>query len=145
MHLLYHRVVVDDRHPFRQMVLLYLVLMKMVNDMVIHFADVNQVHHLDVVLVHLIVDVLQILDELNLDENLAYLDEHLADVNLVDVVLELNVVHLDVLVLLVDVALNHQMKMDCFLHVVVVAVKLVEKLKVVLMVLQQLVLLELPE
>ena len=98
------------------------------------------VHHLDVVLVHLIVDVLQNLDEQNLDENLASVDVHL-----VDVVPVLIVVHLDVLVLLVDVALNHQMKMDCFLHVVVVAVKLVEKLKVVLMVLQQLVLLELPE
>ena len=121
-----------------------------VNDKESFLVVLHLVHHLDVVLVHLIVDVLQNLDEQNLDENLAYLgvvlvDVHLVDVHLVDVVLELNVVHLDVLVLLVDVALNHLMKMDCFLHVVVVAVKLVEKLKLVLMVLQQLVLLELPE
>jgi hypothetical protein len=62
--------------------------------------------------------------------NLALEDEHL-----VDVVLALNVVHLDELVLQVVVAFRHQMKMDCCLHVVDVEVMLA----VVQMVLPQLV------
>jgi hypothetical protein len=47
---------------------------------------------------------------------------------MVDVVLVLNVVHLDELVLQVDVALMYRMyrmKMDCYQHVVDVAVMLV--------------------
>ena len=136
MHLLCHRVVVDDRHLFRQMVRQYLELMKMVNDMESYLVVLHLVHHLDVVLVRHFVDVLQNLDEQILDENLASVDEHSADV-----VLVLNVVHLDELVLLVDVAFRHQMKMDCFLHVVVVAMML----EVVLMVLKLLEQLVLPE
>ena len=136
MHLLYLRVVVDDRHPFRQMVRQYLELMKMVNDKESYLVDVHLVHHLDVVLVRHFVDVLQNLDEQIQDEILASVDEHL-----VDVVPVLNVVHLDELVWQVVVALNHQMKMDCYLHEVVVAMML----EVVLMVLQLLEQLVLPE
>jgi hypothetical protein len=80
------------------MVRQYLVLMKMVNDKESYLVDVHLVHHLDVVLVRHFVDVLQNLDEQILDENLACLDEHLEDEHSVDVVLVLNVVHLDELV-----------------------------------------------
>jgi hypothetical protein len=128
MHQLRHRVVVDDRHLYRQMVRQYLELMKMVNDMenlLDHLVVLNQVRHLDE-LVRQIADVLQNLDEQILDVNLAYLNVHLVDVHLVDVVLVLNVVHLDELVLQVDVAFHRQMKMDYYLHVVDVAVKLVK-------------------
>jgi hypothetical protein len=76
------------------------------------------------------VGVLQNLDELNQDVNLALVDEHL-----VGAVLVLNVVHLDELVLQVDVAFHHLMKMDCYLHEVVVEVKM----EVVQIVLPQLV------
>ena len=111
-----------------------------VNDKESFLVVLHLVHHLDVVLVHLIVDVLQNLDEQNLDENPASVD-----VRSVDVVPVLIVVHLDELVWQVVVAFHHQMKMDCYLHVVVVAMMLVEKLEVVLMALQQQVLLVLRE
>jgi hypothetical protein len=103
----------------------------MVNDKESYLVDVHLVHHLDVVLVrHFLQDVQQNLDVQNLDVNLASADEHL-----VDVVPVLNVVHLDELVLQVDVAFRRQMKMDCYLHVVDVA----EMLVMVQMVLLQLV------
>jgi hypothetical protein len=91
-------------------------------------------------LVRHFVVALQIPDEQNLDVNLAYLDVHLVDAHLVDVVPVLNVVHLDELVLQVDVALMSQMKMDYYLHVVDVEVKMVMMIvKLVQMVLPQLV------
>ena len=113
----------------------------MVNDMESYLVVLHLVHHLDVVLVRHFVDVLQNLDEQILDENLAYLDEHLEDAHSADVVPVLNVAHLDELVLQVDVAFRHLMKMDCFLHVVVEEVKLVK----VQLVLPQLVQPVLPE
>jgi hypothetical protein len=106
----------------------------MVNDKESYLADVSLVHHLDVVLVrHFLhfVDVQQNLDVQNLDENLACHHVVLVGVHrlvMVDVVLVLSVVHLDELVLQVDVALMYRMyrmKMDCYQHVVDVEVMLV--------------------
>jgi hypothetical protein len=136
MHQLCHRVVVDDRHLYRQMVRQYLDQKMMVNDKEILLVDVHLVHHLDENLVRQHLhrqDVLQNLDEQNLVVNLASVDVHL-----VDVVPVLNVVHLDELVWQVDVALQRLMKMDCYLHVVDVAEMLV-KLELVLLALPQLV------
>jgi hypothetical protein len=103
----------------------------MVNDKESYLVDVHLVHHLDVVLVHHFphfVDVQQNLDVLNRDVNLACHHVVLVGVHrlvMVDVVLVLSVVHLDELVLQVDVALMYRMKMDCYQHVVDVEVMLV--------------------
>ena len=103
----------------------------MVNDKESYLVDVHLVHHLDVVLVRHFVDVQQNLGEQNPDENLACHHVVLVGVHhlvMVDVVLVLSVVHLDELVLQVDVALMcwmYRMKMDCYQHVVDVEVMLV--------------------
>jgi hypothetical protein len=106
----------------------------MVNDKESYLVDVHLVHRLDVVLEHRFlnfVDVQQNLDVQNLDENLACHHVVLVGVHrlvMVDVVLVLSVVHLDELVLQVDVALMYRMyrmKMDCYQHVVDVEVMLV--------------------
>ena len=79
----------------------------MVNGKESYLVDVHLVHYLDVVLVRHFAGVQQNLDVQNLDENLACHHVVLVGVHrlvMVDVVLVLSVVHLDELVLQVDVA-----------------------------------------
>ena len=100
---LHRHVVVDDRHldvvDHLLVLHLHLIYMEMLVHQLMALQCVEETLHL--LVDETLVDVLQILDELNLDEVLTYQD-----------------VAVHRLVVVVDVVLFHQLKMDYFLDVV---------------------------
>jgi hypothetical protein len=137
MHHLHHRVVVGDRHQGvadHHLVLPLLVYLIYTETLVVlNFLDVQQnLDHLMQDAVRL--DVQQNLDEQNLDVIPPFLDEaHRFLVNLQVVVEDVELRHqlkMDCFLDEVDVELRHQLKMDCFLDVVLAQMVLMLKQQV---------------
>jgi hypothetical protein len=117
---LHRHVVVDDRHldvvDHLLVLRLHLIYMEMLVHQLMALQCVEENLHRQVD--EILMDVLQILDELNLDVVLTFQDVEVHRlVVVVDVVL-FHQLKMDYYLDVVDVALRHQLKMDYYLDVV---------------------------